>query len=87
MHIPTDVSFVPGSHRLAVYDNIDIGKDLAGLFKIYPGMAEIDPVAVPMSAGDFTFHNGLTAHGAGANMTPRRRIAMTAAFMPDGSNF
>ncbi|TIO86493.1 MAG: phytanoyl-CoA dioxygenase family protein [Mesorhizobium sp.] len=30
-------------------------------------MAETDPVAVPMLAGDCSFHNGLTAHGAGAN--------------------
>ncbi|WP_199202332.1 phytanoyl-CoA dioxygenase family protein [Mesorhizobium sp. 113-3-3] len=81
------LSFVPGSHKLANFDNVDIGKDLAGLFKIYPGMAETDPVAVPMPAGDCSFHNGLTAHGAGANMTRRRRIAMTAGFMPDGSTF
>ncbi|MFD2345693.1 phytanoyl-CoA dioxygenase family protein [Sinorhizobium terangae] len=81
------LSFVPGSHRLARYDNANIGKDLAGLFKIYPEMAETDPVAVPMRAGDCSFHNGLTAHGAGANMTRRRRIAMTAAFMPDGCTF
>lgn len=81
------LSFVPGSHKLASYDNVGIGQNLAGLFKIYPKMAETDPVAVPMVAGDCSFHNGLTAHGAGANMTRRRRIAMTAAFMPDGSTF
>lgn len=81
------MSFLPGSHKLATYDNVDIGKDLGGLFKIYPAMAEIDPVAVPMPAGDCSFHNGLTAHGAGANMTRRRRIAMTAGFMPDGCTF
>ena len=33
------------------------------------------------------FHNGLVAHGAGANMTPRPRRAMTCAYMPDGSTF
>ena len=27
------------------------------------------------------------AHGAGANMTPRRRRAMTCAYMPDGEIF
>jgi ectoine hydroxylase-related dioxygenase (phytanoyl-CoA dioxygenase family) len=32
-------------------------------------------------------HNGLTAHGAGANMTPRPRRAMTCGYMPDGSTF
>jgi len=32
-------------------------------------------------------HNGLTAHGAGANMTNGQRRAMTCAYMPDGSVF
>lgn len=34
-----------------------------------------------------SFHNALTAHGAGANMTPGFRRAMTCAYMPDGSTF
>ena len=40
-----------------------------------------------MRAGSCSFHNGLTMHGAGANMTPGSRRAMTCAFMPDGSTF
>ena len=79
--------FVPGTHKLATFDNVDIGQNLGELFKIYPKMAEIDPVCVPMKAGDCSFHNGLTAHGAGANMTRKRRIAMTCAYMPEGSTF
>ncbi len=79
--------FVPGTHRLARFDNVGIGQNLGDLFKVYPEMAAIDPVAVPMRAGDCSFHNGLTAHGAGANMTRRRRIAMTCAYMPVGSTF
>jgi ectoine hydroxylase-related dioxygenase (phytanoyl-CoA dioxygenase family) len=50
-------------------------------------MTEVDPVSVPMKAGDCSFHNGLCAHGAGANMTRKRRIAMTSGYMPDGSTF
>ena len=50
-------------------------------------MGEIDPISVPMKAGDCSFHNGLTAHGAGCNMTRGRRIAMTCAYMPEGSTF
>lgn len=34
-----------------------------------------------------SFHNGLTAHGAGVNMTTGRRIAMSCAYMPTGSHF
>jgi ectoine hydroxylase-related dioxygenase (phytanoyl-CoA dioxygenase family) len=81
------MSFVPGTHKLATFDNAAIGQNLGDLFKIHPKMAEIDPVAVPMKAGDCSFHNGLTAHGAGANMTRGRRIAMTCAYMPEGSTF
>jgi ectoine hydroxylase-related dioxygenase (phytanoyl-CoA dioxygenase family) len=79
--------FIPGSHRLAAFENADIGQNMGDLFKVYPRMGEIDPVPVPMKAGDCSFHNGLTAHGAGANMTRGRRIAMTCAYMPEGSTF
>ena len=40
-----------------------------------------------MKAGDCSFHNALLPHGAGANMTPGRRRAMTCAYMPDGEIF
>ena len=79
--------FVPGSHKLASFDNAGIGQNMGALFTLYPAMAEIDPVAVPMQPGDCSFHNGLTAHGAGANMTRGRRIAMTCAYMPIGSTY
>lgn len=81
------MAFIPGSHKLARFDNVGIGQDFGGLFKIYPEMTRTDPVPVPMKAGDCSFHNGLTAHGAGVNMTRGRRIAMTCAYMPEGSTF
>jgi ectoine hydroxylase-related dioxygenase (phytanoyl-CoA dioxygenase family) len=40
-----------------------------------------------MKAGSCSFHNGLTIHGANANMTNGFRRAMTCAYMPDGSTF
>ncbi len=79
--------FVPGTQKLASFETCDIGKDLGALFKVYPKMGEIDPVCVPMKAGDCSFHSGIAAHGAGANMTRKRRIAMTCAYMPVGSTF
>jgi phytanoyl-CoA hydroxylase len=79
--------FMPGSHKLATFENAGIGPNLGDLFKVYPKMGEIDTVPVPMKAGDCSFHNGLTAHGAGANMTRGRRIAMTSGYMPEGSTF
>ena len=48
---------------------------------------DVMPVAGEMEPGDAGFHNGLLAHGAGPNMTPNWRRAMTAGYMPDGSTF
>ncbi|MCE0521848.1 MAG: phytanoyl-CoA dioxygenase family protein [Methylacidiphilales bacterium] len=80
--------FLPGTHKVATFENVGIGQNQADLFKVQPKLAQgADPVGVPMKAGDCSFHNGLTAHGAGANMTRGRRIAMTCAYMPEGSTF
>lgn len=79
--------YLPGTHKTARFENADINSNLGGLFKLYPEWTEIAPVACPCPAGSAVFHNGLTAHGAGANMTNRPRRAMTCAYMPDGSTF
>lgn len=79
--------FLPGSHRLAAYDNVNPAEEFGALTTVYPEMRAINPHVAPMNAGDCSFHNGLTAHGAGVNMTTGRRIAMTCAYMPDGSTF
>ena len=79
--------YVPGTHKTATWDNAGIGQNIGDLFEVYPAWKEIDPVAGPVPAGSAVFHNGLTAHGAGANMTRHSRRAMTCAFMPDGSTF
>ena len=57
------------------------------IFGIYPQFIQAKTVAVPMKAGSCSFHNGLTIHGAGANMTSGFRRAMTCAYMPDGCSF
>ena len=79
--------FLPETHHEATFENSGITQEIADLFKVYPQWINRDPLPGPMRAGDCSFHNGLTAHGAGANMTPYRRRAMTCAFMPDGSTF
>ena len=74
----------------AFYDKNDggpINKNIGDLFRIYPNLSNLNSVAAPMKAGSCSFHNGLLAHGAGANMTPLWRRAMTCGFMPDGSTF
>jgi ectoine hydroxylase-related dioxygenase (phytanoyl-CoA dioxygenase family) len=79
--------FLPGTHKSARFDNVGIGQNIGDLFKVYLEWATLAAVSAPMKAGSCSFHNGLVAHGAGANMTPGRRRAMTCAYMPDGSTF
>lgn len=79
--------YLPGTHAQASFENVDIGPNMVDLFKAYPQWKEIDAVACPCPAGSAVFHNGLTAHAAGPNMTSRPRRAMTCAYMPDGATF
>ena len=75
--------FIPRSHQ-ARYADVGTAQPMSEIFVQNPVLQEIDPVAAPMKAGSCSFHNGLTIHGAGANMTRGFRRAMTCAFMPDG---
>lgn len=79
--------FLPGTHKTARFDNATIGPNLGDIFKIYPDWVTLEAVPAPMKAGSCSLHNGLIAHGAGPNMTPGWRRAMTCGFMPDGSTF
>jgi len=79
--------FIPGSNKVAKFDNVGIGNNMGDLFKLYPAMREMTSVSAVLPAGGASFHNGLLAHGAGANMTKGWRRAMTCAFMPDGGTF
>ncbi|MBW3635887.1 MAG: phytanoyl-CoA dioxygenase family protein, partial [Armatimonadetes bacterium] len=79
--------YLPETHKSARFDNVGIGQNMRDIFKVYPEWLDIEAVPVPAKAGSAVLHNGLTAHGAGTNMTPRPRRAMTCAYMPDGSTF
>ena len=79
--------FIPGSHKLTGFDKITIGKNMDGIFEIYPGLINTKPVAAPMKAGSCSFHNGLTIHGANANMTNGFRRAFTCSYMPEGNMY
>jgi phytanoyl-CoA hydroxylase len=80
--------FIPGTHKTADWNkNVHIGKNMDELFNVYPEWKKIPTSFAPMKAGTCSFHNGLVAHGAGANMTNGSRMAMTCAYMPEGSAF
>lgn len=79
--------FLPGTHRTARYDNVLIGHNVGALFDVYPEWRQIEPVCLELKAGDASFHNGLTAHAAGPNMTPSSRRGFDIIYMPEGSTF
>jgi ectoine hydroxylase-related dioxygenase (phytanoyl-CoA dioxygenase family) len=79
--------FIPGSYQKTTFENPGIGKNMGAIFTTYPEFKTSKAIAAPMKAGSCSFHNGLTIHGAHANMTPGYRRAMTCAYMPDGNTF
>jgi phytanoyl-CoA hydroxylase len=79
--------YLPGSHKANKFENVGIGNQIGALFEVYPEWRDVAAVPCPVPAGGALLHNGLTAHGAGANMTPGRRRAITCAYMPDGATF
>jgi len=79
--------FLPGAYKQATFDNVPIGQNVGALFDVYEDWRQIEPVCVEMKAGDASFHNGLTPHAAGPNMTPGSRRAFAIIFMPDGETF
>lgn len=79
--------FLPETHKICTHEPVPIGFQMDAIFEHYPQCADIEPFVAEMKAGSCTFHNGLTIHGAGPNMTPRWRRAMTCGFMPIGSTY
>lgn len=79
--------FLPETHTKTRLEDPGITKNMNAIFEFYPEFKSIDSVAAPMKAGSCSFHNGLTVHGANANMTAGYRRAITCAFMPEGSLF
>lgn len=79
--------FIPGSQVETTFEHADIGKNMGSIFEAYPSLKDRQAKPAVMKAGSCSFHNGLTIHGAHANMTPGFRRAMTCAYMPDGNTF
>lgn len=79
--------FIPGSYKETRFESPLIGKNVGDIFNFYPLFKNAKSVPAVMKAGSCSFHNGLTIHGAQANMTSGFRRAMTCAYMPDGSTF
>src|SRR6201994_2441270 len=50
--------FIPGSHLETTFENKGIGKNMDGIFEVYPQFLKTRSVAAPMKAGSCSFHNG-----------------------------
>lgn len=79
--------FLPGTHKRTDFRMIEFTPNMNLVFDMYPEFAEIEPVPAPGPAGSCSFHNLLTVHGAGPNMTPCFRRAMTWSMIPAGTTF
>nr|WP_292112944.1 hypothetical protein [Mesorhizobium sp.] len=77
---------MPGSHKLAGYDNIDIGKTLGALQNL-PHDGRDGPCRSANARGRLQLSQRPYGAWRRGQLSRRRRIAMTAAFMPDGSIF
>ncbi len=53
------------------------------LFAAFPEWQTIKARRTPVRAGGLVIYSGMIAHGAGANITPGRRRAVTIAYFPD----
>ena len=75
--------FFPESHRRAKPEYVDIFNKP----HMPQSLKATKAVAVPLQAGDTTFHSGLTYHGAGPNQTKQMREGMTVIYIADGMRF
>lgn len=78
------------------FEEVKIGADTEAIYRQFPELSTLrgdgddgtggGGQASPreMKAGDVSFHNGLTVHGAGPNRTGNTRRAMTLQMMPAG---
>jgi ectoine hydroxylase-related dioxygenase (phytanoyl-CoA dioxygenase family) len=84
------MSFIPGSHKLGPLNPVDLGNTTdESMLELFPEeqRKNFRPVAMPMKAGSCTFHDGLTFHYAGPNVTDAPRRAMVTIFMPAGTRY
>jgi len=78
--------YLPGSHKVAEFERKgEFSPNVGAIFDQYPELRDTEPVPIVMKAGSVAFHNGMTAHAAGPNMTPYARRAMTCAYLPEGA--
>jgi ectoine hydroxylase-related dioxygenase (phytanoyl-CoA dioxygenase family) len=83
------MSFLPGSQRWGRLATASLPREtlesLDGVRLLVPDEKrdQLQPATVPVTAGSCTFHNSLTLHYAGPNLTDRPREGFIINYMPD----
>ncbi|SEF65410.1 Ectoine hydroxylase-related dioxygenase, phytanoyl-CoA dioxygenase (PhyH) family [Thermomonospora echinospora] len=77
------LTFVPGSHRLPPSERAADAWDAYGREEV----RWMPRVAVPVRAGDCTFHHTRVVHAAGGNATDRTRISVATVYMDAAAVF
>jgi len=78
------LSFSAGSHRIDLGRELDISEESEARIHRHPRWRELPVDEEAVSAGDVTFHQGWTFHGAKPNDTDRPRLVFTIIYLADG---
>jgi len=78
------MSVIPGSHKYVIPHNETYAEDnlLSRGQELEIDLRRQSTVAMPLEAGQVSFHNVRTAHGSGPNSTLDRRIGLSFHYMP-----
>ena len=79
------IQFATGSHVDGVMGQYAISDSSQEFFQRFIDEKRYSCWQASMRAGDATFHNGWTMHGATANQTNTMREAMIVTYYPDGT--
>lgn len=85
--VPLDMgplSFATGSHRVDLGRELDISEESESRIRRHPKWRELPVDEEAVVAGDVTFHQGWTFHGARPNDTDQERLVFTVIYMADG---
>lgn len=86
--VPLDMgplSFAVGSHRIDLGRELDISDESEKRIFRHPRWRELPIDEAPAAAGDVTFHQGWTFHGAEPNATDDARVVFTMIYFADGT--
>jgi ectoine hydroxylase-related dioxygenase (phytanoyl-CoA dioxygenase family) len=80
------LSFAVGSHRIDLGRELDISDESERRIFRHPRWRDLPIDEAAAGAGDVTFHQGWTFHGANPNQTDRPRVVFTMIYFADGTS-